>query len=215
MSLSILRNCASLMHQIGHHHHHLSPVVEVTMNRVIHLWSPVTQQYGGLATADECSLKAQVFAYLWPTASSVHSEPVVSTTRYLNRLTSVKPVRISVGSFCNCKLCYSVWRITSVKETVSVHLLRFWLCKQTSSKVVKHGVLESCEYSCIRLIYWTWKHNMHKAMPLFRVKLNDKCGHPRSAESSTNLTVIHIHKSFCQLVMAVTLLCKLSRYVIF
>jgi hypothetical protein len=151
MSLPILRNCASPMHQIGHHHHRLSPVVEVTMNRAIHLWSPVTQEYGGLATADECSLKAQVFAYIWPTASSVRSEPVVSTTRYLNRLTSVKPVRISVGCFCSYELCYSVWRMASVKETVSVDLLHFWLCRQTSSIVVKRGVLESYECCCLQL----------------------------------------------------------------
>jgi hypothetical protein len=67
-----------------------------------------------------------------------------------------------------------------------------------------------------RLIYWTWKHSMHKAMLLFRVKLNDKCGHPRPAESSTNLTVIHIHRSFYQLIIAVTSLpYKLSRCVLF
>jgi len=57
---------------------------------------------------------------------------------------------------------------------------------------------------------------MSKAMLLFRVKLNDKHGHPRTAESSTSLTVIHIHRYFYQLIMAVTsLLYKISKCVTF
>lgn len=70
--------------------------------------------------------------------------------------------------------------------------------------------------AAFRLIYWTWKHSMSKAMLLFRVKLNDKHGHPRTAESSTSLTVIHIHRYFYQLIMAVTsLLYKISKCVTF